>query len=408
MKTLTKTKKKIMNNKSYLVIKNGAVITPVREIDDGVVVVKDGKILDVGKRGSVYEPADAIVIDSHSGYITPGMIDIHVNGAMGADVTKVNSDTFSVMGNFFVKHGTTSYLGTAITSADEDFIKVLEFARETIRERKSQGAELLGIHMEGPYLSPEQSGAHPKRFLKQPTREHYLQFIKYNDVLKKMSLAPELEGATELVKDLTANGIIAAAGHTNGSYPEIKEAVEAGITHGTHFFCNMSHFRRDNLKRVAGVVETLLYDDRVSGELIGDGWHLGPSLMKLLVKVKGIDKACFVTDAMPAVGLPPGLHKIGDVDAVVENGIARLPDNSAYAGSVTTMDVCVRNGIEQMNLSVADSIQMATLTPAKIIGVNDRMGSLEKGKDADIVIFDKELNVLSTFVKGKVVFNAKI
>ncbi len=394
-----------MNNKSYLIIKNGTVITPIRKINDGVVVIKDGKILDIGKRGTVSEPTDATVVDANSGYISPGMIDIHVNGAMGADVTKVTSDTFSVMGNFFVKHGTTSYLGTAITSADEDFIKVLEFARKTISERKSEGAELLGIHMEGPYISHAQSGAHPKRFLKQPTLEHYSQFIKYNDVLKKMTLAPELEGATELVKDLTENGIIAAAGHTNGIYPEIKEAVEAGITHGTHFFCNMSNFRRDNLKRVAGVVETLLYNDRVSGELIGDGWHLGPQLMKLLVKVKGIDKVCFVTDAMPAVGLPPGLHKIGDVEAVVENGIARLPDNSAYAGSVTTMEVCVKNGIEQMELSLSDSIRMATLTPAKIVGVDNRKGSLEKGKDADIIIFDENINVQKTIADGKIVFD---
>ncbi len=396
---------KNMNDNNYLIVKNGTVITPSNEIKDGIVLVQNGKILEVGKRESIKEPEQVNIIDANSGYISPGMIDIHVNGAMGADVTKVAPDTFSVMGKFFVKHGTTSYLGTAITSADADFIKVLENAREIMNGGELGGAELLGIHMEGPYLSPEQSGAHPKSFLKLPTRANYSQFIKYSDVLKKMTLAPELEGAAELVKDLTANGIIAAAGHTNGIYREIKEAVDAGITHGTHFFCNMSNFRRDNLKRVAGVTETLLYDDRVSGELIGDGWHLGPQLMNLLVKIKGIDKVCFVTDAMPAVGLPPGLHKIGDVEALVENGIARLPDNTAYAGSVTTMDICVKNGINQMGLSISDSLHMATLTPAKIIRVDDRKGSLEKGKDADIVILDKNLDVIKTIVRGKIVFD---
>jgi len=394
-----------MNDKKYLILKNGTVITPTGEIEDGIIIVENGKILEVGKRGTIQEPKQATVIDAESGYIAPGLIDIHVNGAMGADVTKVTDNTFSVMGNFFVKHGTTSYLGTAITSADDDFIKVLENAREIMNGVKSEGAELLGIDMEGPYISPEQSGAHPKSFLKLPTYENYSKFIKYNDVLKKMTLAPELEGATELVKDLTANGIIAAAGHTNGIYREINEPIDAGITHATHFFCNMSNFRRDNLKRVAGVTETLLYDDRVSGELIGDGWHVGPMLMKLLLKVKGIDKVCFVTDAMPAVGLPDGLHKIGDVESVVENGIARLPDNSAYAGSVTTMDICVKNGIEQMELSLVDSIRMASLTPAKIIGMDNRKGSLENGKDADIVIFDKNINVMKTILNGKMVFN---
>ncbi len=396
---------KNMNDNNYLIVKNGTVITSSNEIKDGIVLVQNGKILEVGKRESIKEPEQVNIIDANSGYISPGMIDIHVNGAMGADVTKVAPDTFSVMGKFFVKHGTTSYLGTAITSADADFIKVLENAREIMNGGELGGAELLGIHMEGPYLSPEQSGAHPKSFLKLPTRENYSQFIKYSDVLKKMTLAPELEGAAELVRDLTANGIIAAAGHTDGIYREIKEAVDAGITHGTHFFCNMSNFRRDNLKRVAGVTETLLYDDRVSGELIGDGWHLGPQLMNLLVKIKGIDKVCFVTDAMPAVGLPPGLHKIGDVEALVENGIARLPDNTAYAGSVTTMDICVKNGINQMGLSISDSLRMATLTPAKIVGVDDRKGSLENGKDADIVIFDKNLDVIKTIVSGKIVFD---
>ncbi len=393
-----------MNDRSYLIIKNGNVITPVKSITDGVVIVQDRKILDIGSRGEVEEPKDAIVIDADSGYIVPGMIDIHVNGAMGADVTKVQPDTFSVMGDFFVKHGTTSYLGTAITSADADFIKVLEYAREVKHGDGNGGAELLGIHMEGPYLSHGQSGAHPKKYLKKPERNHYMQFLQYSDILKKMTLAPELESAKDLVRDLVSNGIIAAAGHTDGIYREIKEAVDAGITHGTHFFCNMSHFRRDNLKRVAGVVETLLYDDRVSGELIGDGWHVGPLLMKLLVKVKGVEKVCFVTDAMPAVGLPDGLHKIGDVEAVVENGIARLPDHSAYAGSVTTMDVCIRNGIDQMDLSMADALRMATLTPAEIIGVQDRKGSLEKGKDADIVIFDKEFQVQKTIACGELVF----
>ena len=165
----------------------------------------------------------------------------------------------------------------------------------------------------------------------------------------------------------------------------------------------MSHFRRDNLKRVAGVVETLLCDDRVTAGLIGDGWHVGQQLMKLLIKVKGVNKVCFVTDAMPAVGLPDGIHQIGEVEAVVENGIARLRDNTAYAGSVTTMDVCLRNGISQAGLSLAEAIRMSSLTPAEIMGVDSRKGSLEKGKDADVVIFNKDLEVRKTVGMGTVI-----
>lgn len=391
-----------MNNQSYLVIKNGTVITPEQELKDGVVIVYGDKIVEVGKCGEVEEPVNAKIVDASDGYISPGLIDIHVNGAMGADVTKIKPDTFSVMGNFFVKHGTTSYLGTAITSADHDLIQVLEHAREYMQHNNNYGAELLGVHMEGPYLSPGQSGAHPRAFLSLPKPEHYLQFLEYSDVLRKMTLAPELEGAAQLVKDLRSKGIIAAAGHTDGIYSEMIEAINAGITHGTHFFCNMSHFRRDGLKRVAGVVESLLYDDRVTAEIIGDGWHVGPLLMKLLVKVKGADRVCFVTDAMSAAGLPEGKYSIGDVEAIVENGVARLPDNSAYAGSVTTMDVCVRNGISQVGLSLVDAIRMSSLSPAKIIGADNRKGSLEKGKDADIIIFDRDIKVNRTIGRGRI------
>ena len=393
-----------MNNQKYLIIKNGTVITPEQEIEDGVVIVQNEKIIEVGKCGEIEEPENAEIIDAKMGYISPGLIDIHVNGANGADVSKVDSDTFSTMGNFFAKYGVTSYVGTTITAAPTDIIKALQFARINKKENKIDGAELLGIHMEGPYLSPEQSGAHPKQFLALPKPKHYSQFLKYNDVLLKMTIAPELEGAVQLVKDLKEKGILVSAGHTNGIYSEMKDAIDAGVTHSTHFFCNMSHFRRDNLKRVAGVVETLLYDDRVTGALIGDGWHVGPQLMKLLIKVKGTDRVCFVTDAMPAVGLPDGIHKIGDIEAVVENGIARLKDNTAYAGSVTTMDVCVRNGINQVGLSLVDAIKMSSLTPAKIIGIDNRKGSLEKGKDADITIFDKEINIKKTIGRGKIIF----
>ena len=393
-----------MNSQSYLIIQNGTVITPDKEIGDGIVIVHGDRIIEVGKRGIVEEPPNAQIVDARDGYICPGLIDIHVNGAMGADITKIKSDTFSVMGNFFVRHGTTSYLGTAITSSDNDFIKVLNFGRQYMRGDKSEGAELLGIHMEGPYISPGQSGAHPRKYLSLPSPEHYMQFLDYSDVLKKMTLAPELEGAAMLVKDLKNNGIIGAAGHTDGVYSEMIQAINEGITHASHFFCNMSHFRRDGLKRVAGAVETLLYDDRVTAELIADGWHVGPILMKLLVKVKGVDRVCFVTDAMPATGLPDGLYYIGDVEALVENGIARLPDNSAYAGSVTTMNVCVRNGINQMGLLMKDAIRMASLTPAEIIGVNERKGSLAKNKDADIIVMDNNINISKTIIKGRICY----
>jgi N-acetylglucosamine-6-phosphate deacetylase len=168
----------------------------------------------------------------------------------------------------------------------------------------------------------------------------------------------------------------------------------------------MSTLRRDKLKRVAGAVETVLYDDRITTELIGDGWHVGDNLMRLAVKTKGIDRVCWVTDAMSAAGMPPGRYFVGDVEAVVEEGIARLPDWTAYASSVTTLDVCVRNGLERVGLNLQESVTMATLTPATIVGVEDRKGSLQAGMDADIVIIDENVNVQWTMARGEVVYQA--
>ncbi len=386
----------------YLVISNGTVLTPDREIKDGVIIVRDSKIVDVGKRGTTEEPSNAIRIDAGGLFITPGMIDIQVNGAMGADVTKIGPDTFSIMGNFFAQHGVTSYLATAITSQQSVFIEVLEHVDGLLRNGQKEGARLLGVHMEGPFLSPAQSGAHPRSLLSLPRPDNYQPFLEYEDALKVMTLAPELDGAVQLVKDLKKRGIIASAGHTDGIYSEMIPAIDAGISLATHIYCNMSHFRRDNLKRVAGAAETLLYDDRVAAGLIADGWHLGPALMKLAVRIKGVEKVCLVTDAMPATGLPPGKYQIGEVEAIVADGIARLPDHSAYAGSVTTMDVCVRNAVNQMDLSLKEALRMATLTPAEVIGVNDHKGSLEKGKDADILLMDGEVNIHKTIIQGKI------
>jgi N-acetylglucosamine-6-phosphate deacetylase len=212
---------------------------------------------------------------------------------------------------------------------------------------------------------------------------------------------------------LCSAGIVAAAGHTNGVYPEIAPGIDAGLSHAVHCFCNMGTLRRAGvgheqpLKRVAGAVETILYDDRVTTELIGDGWHVGDTLMKLAVEVKGVERVCWVTDAMSAAGMPPGRYFIGGVEAIVEHGIARLPDNTAYASSVTTLDVCVRNGMERVGLSLHDSVHMATLTPATVMGVDDRKGSLEAGKDADIVILDANASVKLTMARGQVVYRAR-
>ncbi|HUV90795.1 MAG TPA: N-acetylglucosamine-6-phosphate deacetylase, partial [Anaerolineae bacterium] len=357
-----------MTGQEVVVIHNGTVLTPFDEIRDGVVVVQGARILSVGRRGELQEPPGATIIDAGGGYIVPGLIDIHVHGGKGADVMDATPEALETMSSFFATRGVTAFAATMITAPMEDLLAGLENARSVIQGGGLPGAEVLGVHQEGPFLNPAEKGCHPAELLVAPTPERYAPYLEYADVLVSMTLAPELDGAVGLVRGLCDAGVVAAAGHTSGVYHEIVPAIDAGLSHVVHFFCNMSTLRRAGpghdqpLKRVAGAVETFLYDDRVTTELIGDGWHVGDTLMKLAVKVKGVERVCWVTDAMTAAGMPAGRYFVGGVEAIVEHGIARLPDNTAYASSVTTLDVCVRNGVERVGLSLRDSVRMASLT----------------------------------------------
>jgi N-acetylglucosamine-6-phosphate deacetylase len=402
-----------MTSQAYTVVRNGIVLTPCDEIRDGVVVIQGSKILDVGKRGKVQEPADATVIDANGDYIVPGLIDIHVHGSKGADVLDSTPQALKTMSGFFVTHGVTAFAATMVTAPMENLLAGLENVRTVVNNGGLPGAEVLGVHQEGPFLNPAEKGCHPKELLEAPTPERYRPYLEYADVLTSMTLAPELDGAPGLIGALCNAGVVAAAGHTSGIYQEIAPAIDAGLSHTVHCFCNMGTLRRAGsgydqpLKRVAGAVETFLYEDRLTTELIGDGWHVGDILMKLAVKVKGVERVCWVTDAMSAAGMPPGRYFVGGVEAIVEHGIARLPDNTAYASSVTTLDVCVRNGVERVGLNLCDSVRMASLTPAMVVGVDDRKGSLEAGKDADIVIMDANASVNMTLARGQVVYRAE-
>ncbi len=390
-------------NRKQKVIDNGTVLVPGGEIRQGVAIIKDSKIVDIGISGEVEVPLDAIHINAEGSYISPGFIDIHVHGGMGADVTDGTTEAFQCMSSFFAAHGVTAFVASVLTIQDDKVFRVLDIARELMRYDNLPGARLLGVHLEGPYLNAKQRGAHPERLLRNPSPEHYLPFLEYADVIRMVTLAPELDGARELVVELKNRNIIAAAGHTEAIDRQILPMIDDGLQHSTHMFCNMSHFRRDNLMRVGGAAETILYDERITTELIADGFVLNPLLMKLVVKIKGPDNVCFVTDAMQGSGMPDGTYFIGDVEAEVKNGAARLPDHSAYAGSVATMDLCVQNGIHQMDLSPSEAIQMAATTPASIIGVSNSKGSIQKGKDADIILLDKAFNVQKTIVMGEII-----
>jgi len=406
-----------MQNKKITVLKNARLITPVRIIKNGVLVIKDGKIADVGAQGEIVFPRNARVIDVEGRYVSPGFIDIHLHGGGGADTMDATEEAIEKISIAHAKGGSTSIVPTTITAPIEDIIRAIENI-EIVRKKDLPGANVLGVHVEGPYFSPEQRGAQNPKFLKEPEPEEYLGLLDRYDCIIRVSAAPEIRGGLELGQELRKRGILASIAHTNATYQDILRAIEAGYTHVTHMYSGMSGMKRINAYRVSGVIESTLLLDELTTEIIADGHHLPPSLIKLILKAKGLDKVSIITDAMSAAGLGPGKYFLGGLDVVVEddvagefevpeeegNYVAKLLTRDAFAGSVATMDKCVKNMVKLVGLSIQDAVKMATINPAKLIGVEDKKGSLVKGKDADIVIFDENINIIMTIVGGKIVY----
>jgi len=406
-----------MMSKKNLVFKNAKIITPMMIIDKGVLIVKGDKILDVGSEDKVKIPQDARIIDVSGRYLTPGFIDIHIHGGGGADTMEGTEEAIEKIAIVHAQGGSTSLVLTTTTAPMEEIIKALKGIK-LAKRKKLKGAEVLGAHIEGPYFSLKQKGAQNPKFLKEPEPEEYLKLLDEYNCILRVSVAPEIKGALELGRELRRRGIVASIAHTNATYKEVLAAVDAGYTHVTHMYSSMSGLKRIDAYRIPGVIESTFLLDELTTELIADGHHLPPSLMKLIIKAKGLNKVSVVTDAMSAAGLKPGRYSFGGLDIVVEanvpkefeipdekgNYVAKLLTRDSFAGSVATMNKCVRNMIKLVGLSIQDAVKMATINPARVIGISKGKGILARGMDADIVIFDEEINIMMTIVGGEIVF----
>jgi len=410
-------------SKKIFVFKNAKIITPMRVIDKGLLIVRGDKIFYVGSEDKVKVPQDARIIDVSGRYLAPGFIDIHIHGGGGVDTMEGTEEAIEKISTIHARGGSTSLVLTTETAPMEDIIKALE-GIELAKRKKLKGAEVLGAHIEGPYFSLEQKGAQNPKFLKEPEPEEYLKILNKYDCILRVSVAPEIKGALELGEELRKRGIVASIAHTNATYKEVLAAVDAGYTHVTHMYSSMSGLKRINAYRIPGVIEATLLLDELTTEIIADGHHLPPSLMKLIIKAKGLDRVSVVTDASCAAGLGQGKYLSGGLNIIVEanvpeefeipgeegNYVAKLLTRDSFAGSVTTMNRCVRNMVKLVGLSIQDAVKMATINPARIIGMSKRKGSLARGMDADIVIFDEKINIIMTMVGGEIVFqnSAKI
>ena len=384
---------------------NGRIITPYRIIEGGTLLIS-GATIEAVSEGDIDAP-DAVVIDAGGKYISPGFIDIHIHGGGGHDFMDGTVNAFLKIAEIHAKYGTTSMFPTTLTCSKADLLKSLDVYAEA-NQQNTMGAQFLGMHLEGPYFATAQSGAQDPRYIRNPDIEEYKEVLAYSNDIKRWSAAPELEGAIEFGRYLTSKGVLAAIAHTDAIYEEVVEAFEVGYTLATHFYSAMSGVTRRNTYRYAGVIESAYLIDSMDIEVIGDGIHMPPPLLKLAYKIKGADHIALITDAMRAAGMPEGDSILGNIDTgtkvFVENGVAIMPDRSSFAGSVATTDRLVRTMVKMADIPLIEAIRMISKTPATIMGVANRKGSLVAGKDADIVIFDDNIRIQTTIINGKVVY----
>ena len=385
-------------------IKNGRVITPEATFA-GYVLVEDGVINTIGKGD--YDGAADEVIDAEGRYISPGFIDIHTHGAGGADFMDGTVDAFLVAARMQASHGATLVYPTTLTSSNEVLFETFENYEKALKAH-NDGAAFGGLHLEGPYFNPKQAGAQDPRYLRNPQPEDYLDILSRTNHIARWSFSPELEGAAEFAAELSRRGIISSAGHTDATFEQCDEAYKSGSSLITHFYSCISTIVRKNSYRTAGVMEYGYYQDGMAVEIIADGHHVPSSLLHLIVKVKGLDNVVLVTDSMRGAGMPEGPSILGGLadgqECIIENGVAKLMDRSGFAGSVCTADRLIRTMITIGGVTIEQAVKMASFNPARVMGVSQQKGSLEVGKDADIVIFDDNINVAATIVCGNVVY----
>lgn len=392
-----------------LVIENCRVITDGKITDGVTVCVKDGKIAAV-TGDIVTVPGDGAdeVIDGRGLYLAPGFIDLHSHGGGGSDFLDGTVEAFTNAAKLHISHGTTTMLPTAAAASIEETYALIETYKAAL---KTEYAPYFGgLHLEGPYFAPSQSGAQDPNHLRNPSPDEYLGVLDAGaGCIARWSVAPELDGALELGRELTRRGILAAIAHSDATYEEVVEAMKCGYRHITHLYSATSTVTRRFGYRYAGIVEAAWLEDDLTVEIIADGHHLPASLLRLIYKLKGPDKTALITDSIRGAGMPEGESILGSLKngrpCIIEGGVAKLPDRTAFAGSVATADRLVRTMVTLAGVPLPIAVKMATQTPAAIQGLKNK-GAIREGYDADLVLFDDDVNVSRTIIGGKTFWKA--
>ena len=382
-----------------ILLKNGRIVLK-NKLVNGSISIFDGKIEKIFESNFDLDEKDFDeIIDLNQKYLGPAFVDVHTHGADGADAMDVSEEALRKISRYLAKEGTANFLATTLTSTKEILKNVLGIVAK-LQDKDIDGANIFGVHMEGPYFSVEYKGAQNEKYMKPAGIKELDEYLSVKEGLVKLfSISPHNQENLEAIKYLSDRGVVASVGHSAAKYEDVIKAVNYGLTHATHTYNAMKGFTH----REPGVVGAVFNSDEIMAEIIFDKFHVHPEAVRTLIKIKGVDKVVCVTDSMSATGLPEGKYKLGELDVNVKDGQARLAMNDALAGSVLRMDGAFRNLIE-LGYSITDVFKMTSTNAAKEFKLNS--GEIKVGKDADIVIMDKDYHVCMTFVKGKVKFSA--
>lgn len=381
------------------------MVLPSGITEGGALLIDEGKIVAVTNFDEEFP--NATLVDAGGRYIAPGFIDIHVHGGGGHDFMDGTVEAFLEIAKVHARYGTTAMLPTTLSASPAQLDASLD-AYQQAMQRNSAGAAFIGMHLEGPYFSMVQRGAQDPRYIRDPDPAEYESVVRRAPFIRRWSAAPELNGALAFGDFMCRHGVLPALAHTNAIYEEVIEAFGHGFSLATHLYSCMSGVSRRNAFRYAGVIESAFLIDDMDVEIIADGVHLPAPLLQLVMKIKGPERTALITDAMRAAGLPPGPSMLGSLTdglpVIVEEDVAKLPDRSSFAGSVATADRLVRTMIKLGGVSLQDAITMMAATPARIMGAHQK-GQLKAGMDADVVIFDDNINIHKTIVEGRIVYD---
>jgi len=378
----------------------GNCVLPEGLLPRGMVVVEGEKILSVSDVGNANVVSGLEILDLGENFIAPGFIDLHLHGALGKDILDADVESLKVISSFQARCGVTGFVGATMSTSVDSLVRAVEEVKAA--QTLSLESEILGVYIEGPFINVNKKGAHNSQFVGNLDEEETKQILDaLNGLTAIIPLAPEIPQYMNLIPEFKERGVIAAVGHSNATYTQANESFKAGVSHATHLFNAMRDFHH----REPGVVGAVLDSKTVTSEIIADGVHVHPASIRIALVQMGVDRICLVTDSVKSSGLGDGVYAIGSSQVFVEGEKAVLLESNTLAGSVISLNKAIKNVSEWCKLSVPEVVKMVTLNPARILGLEDRIGRLKEGHQANLVMFDGEFNIKKTVLNGQEVYS---